>query len=310
MIVLVTAVSMICFGCNRKPEAVNQRVERTDQTPPGTEKGGNSERGATRALASDATLGTILFTGLMVLHKDETKGSYEIGVIPATAHGHQFRFVVDGFEKSVPGKNWTVEITNAAPVAAMPKPTGRPRRRPDNRDSASDFNWVIDLEGSEFHDKELPLKEGVLDPIIHLPNGRLYTKYKSIDLERRRGAAGTWSDFGFVPEGLAIDVALEKDQKLILKNDSGAEVVLFEYPSPGEHTVKITNTLPMPSKASDFHLFYDLLFIGVPQSEQYDFDAKARNYYVPYNPRPNLLRTCCAMDCSTPLLSRRIDPLR
>ncbi len=301
MIAALLAASVIGASCNRNSDSTNRNVGNVNA----------SERSQSKALASDSTLGTIVLSGLMVLHQDQSKGTYEVGVIPATDHGHEFNITVNGSKPKTlpPGRNLTIEVTNSAPTASIPEAKGHAgKRRPDDKNGAYDFDWVIDLEGKEFHDGVLDLTPGVLNPIIHLPNGRLYTKFKSSDLQRRQGA-GRWADFGFVPEGLAIDLPLNKDQKLVVKNDSGAEAVLLEYPWPSNPTVKIANILPTPSNASDFHLFYDKLFPKVAKEKRFDFYAKEKNYEVPYNPFPSTQKGCCLMECSTPLLSRRTAPL-
>lgn len=291
------AASVISSSCNKTPEPANRPEEAASK----------SERATGKSPGPGASLVTIMLSGLMVLHKDQAKGTYEVGVIP-NAH-HVFKFTVDGMAQKPTGKNWTIEVTNAAPTAAMPEAKGHAGRNPDDINGQWDFDWVIDLEGPEFHNAPVVLTEGVLNPIIHLPNGRLYTKFKSILLQRRQGT-GALSDFGFVPETMAIDLELQPNQELVLKDDMGHSTTLLQ-PNPGQHIVRIGNIPEKPMEESDFHLYYDLLFKKVPKNEQFDFDGVQNAKVRPYNPHPDLaIKTCCLMDCSLVYLGSRTQPLR
>ncbi|MGH9969811.1 MAG: hypothetical protein ACREBG_18735 [Pyrinomonadaceae bacterium] len=272
--------------------------------------------------AASATFVTILFSGLMVFHHEKDKPSYEVGILDTPSHA--FGVVVD----SVPihdlpkGRSWILEIPNSSTSVTELLEVGHGgKRRPDSKEGQFDFSWIIDLESEEFHDKELKLKPGLLKPIIHLPNGRLYVRYKSIDLERQQGDNEKFSDFGFVPETLALEVELQKDQELVLRDarTGGKAVKLIQnsFPPPNSgYIVSFTNIRHSPSQGSDFRLYYKLF--NVPRGEQFDFRRKEDNREHPYNKYPGYplafkdtdyklgyKDTCCGMVCTKVLLGTR-----
>src|SRR6266403_2124050 len=124
MIAMVIAASAILASCNRSEQPANQTEEKPNRT----------ETGATRAAADGPTNVTILLSGLMVLHKDKAKGTYEVGILPAgPPHQHDFAITVDGTPKTVPAiGHFTIEVTNSTPAAANIEAKGHTGRRPDD----------------------------------------------------------------------------------------------------------------------------------------------------------------------------------
>jgi hypothetical protein len=271
-------------------------------------------------VSPDSSLGvTISFGGLMVFHKENGRPSYEVGILgPDVSPEHEFTVSIDGVKKDrqhLPaGGSWSLEITNPQGTSgAGPIEVGHTARRPDSASGQYDFSWIIDLESSEFHGKELELKPGLLKPIFHLPNGMLFTEYKSIDLQRRQGN-GSPSLFGFVPETIALHLELRKGQELVLKDNSSSgsngEVFRLPYsPSHPPYYVSIRNVRNTPTNASDFGLYYKL-FPGVPGDQQYDFGPTGSKL-TPLNPYPmSYLMTCCGLLCTSMLLGKRTAPLQ
>jgi hypothetical protein len=266
---------------------------------------------------------TIWFSGLMVFHPEAGKPSYEVGILgPNVALEHEFTvryLTVSKNRKDLPGgTRWSLEITNSSPNPPVPpyEVGHQGKRRPDDQNGQNDFSWLIDLEGSEFHGTPLDLKPGLLKPIIHLPNGSLFTQYKSVDLKRWQGQNSSGaSDFGFVPETIALHLDLHPGQELVLKDTTpGAEEDIFRLPynpSPlaPPYLVEIKNVRKVPHKDSDFSLYYQL-FNGVAADKHFDFKANEDSGKLPpYNPLPNFLRTCCMLLCTEVLLSQRTKPL-
>jgi len=281
-----------------------------------------NKRGAptSATFAPDSVGVTILFGGLMVFHKENGMPSYEVGILgPDASPGHVFTVSVDGVVKDrqhLPsGGNWTLELTNSqAPAAFVLTEVGHSARHPDDVNGQYDFSWIIDLESSEFHGHELELKPQLLKPIIHLPGGKLYTRYKSVDLQRRQGNSSS-SDFGFLPETTALDLQLHSGQELVLKDSSSSgpngEIFRLSYsPSHPHYEVWILNTRP-PEEGSDFRLYYNL-FPSVQPEQQYDF-SYAGSTLSPFNPFPTrtfhktmmILPTVEGGPCTAVLLGKR-----
>jgi hypothetical protein len=270
---------------------------------------------------------TVLFNGLMVFRKEkDSPRTYEVGVLE-TPPPHRFE-VIAGASEIVdrPTGHWRLEITNWRSTKKNPweKIPNKPRR-PDHKLGQSDFSWIIDLESREFHDGELKLKTGMLKPIIHLPNGELYTKYKSGDLKRWQRGQPAKTDFGFVPEAIALPLELNKDQMLVLRDDvpggKVVELVKYNENSPEKCSaseVHITNRRHPMSKVSDFGRYYDLIegyrepSRPFDHSLHYDFEPnRATNRPHPYNPYPGYeLKTCCMMACTVVLLGKQTIPLQ
>ena len=271
----------------------------------------------------DTTAVTVFFSGLMVFHREDGKPNYEVGIVrPEVARDHKFSVRVDSdtIHNLPEGTSWILEITNSPQTPNIPPvEVGHGgKRRPDNINGQFDFSWLIDLESPEFHNKELDLKPGLLWPIIHLPNGRLYTRYKSVDLKRSQGT-GTASDFGFVPETIALQVELHQGQELVLKDakPDGKEAFRLKYHPPSSphsgYSVYITNLRPHSRRDSDFALYYQL-FNGIDKEDQYDFKPHTDTKEHPHNSFPgyvpgHVFETCCAMACTEVLLGTRKNPL-
>jgi len=270
---------------------------------------------------------TVWFGGMMVFNTNPTTHAYEVGIlkdlpkhrfcVQRGAHTPVCREVpleknsaeAKAVDSLPSGDKWTLTITN-------PLPSGGPiavghggKRRPDVEAGAYDADWIIDLDGEEFHNGKLDLQEGHLNPIIQLPpNISLFTQEKSPDLLRKQGS-GSMSPFGFVAETVGFRVQLRPNEELILK--SGDEVitrVTYRAPHPvgkNSETLYISNARYPRSKDSDFKMYY-MLFPGIGQSNQFDFDE---NKNIPcdtthnkpcqaFNPAPAGDRSCCELVCS------------
>lgn len=266
----------------------------------------------------------VLFSGLMVFHPRENR--YEVGIVgPKVSEAHKFS--VNGQYKLPTGRRWTMEIHPLRPSAITAINVGRDKRRPDTPEHQFDLNWMVDLESLEFHKEDLTLKPDLLSPIIQLPpTGRLYTQYKSINLERRKGSE-TATNFGFVPETIGLHIELSPGQELILRDEEtgGQEGEVYKIAfRPGQPTVMlhINNTRHPYASESDFRLYYKL-FVNregkeIAEGDQFDFERDKDEPDVhPYNPHPGYghdafdkryKRTCCMMACTAILT--KTDPLQ
>jgi hypothetical protein len=264
------------------------------------------------AAVSDTNIVTVWLSGLMVFHKEKGKPGYEVGILsPVVAPEHVFSVNNIDRSKLPNGPSWTLEITNSLPGTDIPPVAiGHSGRRPDSQAGQWDFDWLIDLEGPEFHNTKLNLKKGLLKPIIHLPNGHLSTQFKSLDLKRWQGSANA-SDFGFVPETIALQVELHPGQELVLRDDTpgpGAEILRLSYnSSKPSYLVDIRNIRHPLKETSDFSYYYALFGDTL---DHYDFKANEDPGKLdPFNPFPDYTKTCCMMLCTSVLLGKRTDSL-
>lgn len=269
---------------------------------------------------------TVRFGGLMVFHKENNRPAYEVGILsPAVSKDHIFSlnwYGVDKHRSDLPtDTSWSLEVLNAPPTTVTPVAGGHDgKRRPDKQGGQFDFDWLIDLEGQDFHKKELTLKKNLLSPIIHLPsNALLSTEYKSMDLKRWQGSnSKTASYFGFVPETIDLSLELHPGEELVLKDDkSGAAILKLPFnPYQKAYVVYVNNVRESPTKASDFGLYYNL-FTGIDAKDKFDFEANTDlpkyeplNPYPEYDPhKPVHTKTCCMMLCTAILLGTRSDSL-
>jgi hypothetical protein len=288
-------VLTVSFGCSKT------------EPPPNTQRS---------AATSTPTEVTVWFRGLMVFHPENGKPTYEVGILAENHHDFSVGYPGMTIPKPLPtGPSWTLQITNSTSAPTIPPiENGHTGRRPDSAVGQNDFSWIIDFD-KDFHaGTTLNLQPGHLKPIIHLPKGKFFTQYKSMDLQRKQGP-GTFSDFGFVPETIGLQLELQQGQELVLKDESsGAEVFRLPYqpPLPSPYIVWINNVRHPATEASDFGMYYDLLFPDIPQDQRYDFRRNtSANQMYPYNPDPTwTVRTCCQMACTALLLSQRKDALQ
>jgi hypothetical protein len=266
---------------------------------------------------------TVLFQGLMVFHQPEGK-FYDVGILgPEVTAGdkHVFSVEVDGttIQNLPQGSDWTLQITNATPAPApTPYEYGHnDQRLEDHPNGQWDFSWIVDLDGKEFHPREKfkLKKKGLLTPVIHLPNGMLYTRYKSRDLKRGpKDENQTFARFGFVPETIGLNVNLGPGQSLILTDGNEKVTLVPDEPCPPDsacRVVSIKNVRPKHEQKSDFALYYELFEdLKEAPKKMFDFDKNDRDIKTPLNPYPGYKPeikvthndpekdTCCMMACT------------
>lgn len=305
MIKTIIASLLVAFAtfsnCNRTERPTNGSPS---PAPSGSE-----------ALAQAPVEVEILFSGLMVFQEEGDRSGYKVGVLRPIDGKHNFTVDVDSTNMThlLPKteNSWTIEIAGSSETSPIePVEKNRPKkRRPDEEGHQHDFGWIIDLQ-NEFHpDIELLPTTERLYPIIHLPNGKFSTKYKSYDLMRWQGDNKKDAEkFGFVPETIALTLKLLPDQQLVLKNDADDKYLLRLVSKPhGHHSVAIKNVTYPYGNMSDFHHYYEL-FKDFPEDKKYHFETNDDNGYEPLNPFPGHARTCCMMACTAVLLVKRTNP--
>ena len=272
----------------------------------------------------------IQFSGLMVFHFNKDTQSYEVGVLSeADSHGHDFCIQRKGAaplcRAALPkGTRWTLSVTSSnLPGASLVK-KGHTGRRPDDDAGQYDFDWIVDLEGPEFHNKPLTLQPGHLIPIIQLPKAALFTAYKSEDFVRWQGKKpADPSVFGFLSETTGMTLRLKSGEKVVLSQDgvnggTSEEILSIPYTPPtpvgrSDELLIIANVRPNnpinPDPSSDFGMYYRL-FKGVSTNEQFDFDLNPdKKRLRAKNPLPGY-KTCCQLRCTSIFLSKLDKPLQ
>lgn len=273
----------------------------------------------------------VTFEGLMILHR-QPSGHYEVGIlIPERAHKHTFRIEKDGKEIEnlshylSLGKSWILEVTRPSGgrsgTGMSLRNRGQRGRLRDSRTGQFDFSWAVDLESPEFHGRQLTLTPGYLKPIIQLPDGELYTKYKSPMVQRKKGPSGEFSDFGFVAETTALTLNLQQGEELVFRVEkAGTEGVIFRSSYGSSHEVAIHNRpdppdpTDKPNVESHFTLYYGL-FSDVRTEEKYDFRVRKPRKH-PFNEYPLAeIRPLSekmwvdSLPCGLGLLGKRSAPL-
>ncbi len=309
----------------------------------------------------------VLFSGLMVFHERYDTKTYEVGILDqALSEGHEFcvqrlggprvcrQTAKEAGQKDslqdpkyLPtGTKWRILVINQATGMQIPSagttvgPAQKKQRRPDVEGGQFDFSWIIDLDGEGFHEKPLELIEGKLKPIIQLPKGEMFTKYKSLDFVRWQGRKPTKPPaFGFAAETIGFRIKLKAGEELVLQEEDDPSKprtitsVPYVKPSPvgGESEVlTISNTRYPQHDTSDFHMYYKL-FRGINESEQFDFDENKTEPCDPphdmnpckaQNPAPRrktkdekskdqpIKDTCCGLVCTQVRLVNRKEDLK
>lgn len=261
---------------------------------------------------------SIVFRGLMVLHKYED--TMEVGFIdalynPSDEHAHtgavdhadhsavhvpRILTTKDGVLSAIfdlrnrpelgAVRDWTLVVDDptvsatSIPGASLFQDAALAPFTRDNTGSGSDFErdfrWIIDLEGSDLHNRDLSLDINTRQFlfVLYVPCGQFYTRLRSPNLKRRR-LGPPQSEIFFGPTAAVVGCNIPIDDtgtvKLMAGGSSGATVFTFV---PDEGTVyEISNgppdvpvEVPLSVDApGHFHMYYDKLFRR-PYRDQFD----------------------------------------
>jgi hypothetical protein len=159
--------------------------------------------------------------------------------------------------------------------------THREFDRLDDTGDDEDFRWVPNLEGPEFHDRKLKIKnKSKLKPTIFISDGILYTRQKTEELFARVSVKGKSLPvaLGKFAYGINLDITELNGGEVILSNRYKGEP---SEPDPRcsvrlpqndciKYLITIENhcQLPADSEGTDFRLFYEVL--KVPEKKQFD----------------------------------------
>lgn len=132
----------------------------------------------------------IAFTGLLAFSFDEQKKNCQVGILNNVPdHSLRFKvFEVTSSKKSPGSRKKILEINGEdnnddiilevkrgdGKAEAIEFFTNGPFTR-DESDDPQDFRWIVDIEGSEFHDRELAVVPGTFTPSFRVNDGLFYT---------------------------------------------------------------------------------------------------------------------------------------
>jgi hypothetical protein len=234
----------------------------------------------------DSPTVTIVLRGLMVFHPDPAREYFEAGILPAPGH----RFRVEVREKtdagvstySVPlppitdlvNDSWSLEFMSPTKQGISFYQGGAFDRKAGVGD-ARDFRWAVDIEGTEFYNQQVMIKENQLGPILRMTSGEFYTRAKSRPTMRRQGD-GTYQYFGSVAEEIAADFHIVRGDVVLRSAKSGKEILRLAR-RPGTTYEIILENQPetvghmasMASSSDHFQYYYQV--IAKPKTEWFEF---------------------------------------
>jgi len=222
----------------------------------------------------------IEMNGLMVGRYDETKKTYEVGILPAPVHALSISVV-----ETMPGgatrelwtlpideipahhRTWQLEIKDRNPDANLfhfsdpGAGNGLFNRtvKPDDdmpEEKRKDFRWVIDLENNfPEHGSTLQIRKEVLWPIIYIKNGLFYTHLSEgittgfQKLQFKSGLLTGFEEFGYASDVVAVDLGvLPEDEEVILRvapesedGPPGADIYRLVVMPGSKYVIKIEN---------------------------------------------------------------------
>lgn len=281
---------------------------------------------------------TIVFRGLMVLHKHVD--TMEIGFLdalynPADEHVHtapamdhadhsavhvpRILTTKDGVLSAIfdlrnrpelgAVRDWTLVVDDPRDAAAslFQNTTFGRLSSGSGADFEKDFRWIIDLEATDLHARDLSLDINTrqLLFVLYVSNGKFYTRLRSPQLKRRQlGPPEVDTFFGPTAAVVGCDIPVGPDgtAKLMAGGSNGATVFTFVAEegtvyeiSNGPPDVPVEEPLSIDAPGH-FHMYYDKLFRR-PYRDQFDLlmDDSAPA------PDPTL--------CGVVYLGQRRDPL-
>jgi hypothetical protein len=229
---------------------------------------------------------TIVLRGLMVFHPDPAREYFEAGILPAP--GHRFRVEVREKNKSgvstfvVPlppvtdltNDSWSLEFTNP-PKQGVSFYQGGAFDRKAGVGDPRDFRWALDIEGTEFYNQQVMIKENQLGPILRMTSGEFYTKGKSRPMMRRQGD-GTYQYFGSVADEIAADFHLVRGDVVLRSAKSGKEILRLPRKPDTSYEIILENQpvteghmASMASSSDHFQYYYQV--IAKPKTEWFEF---------------------------------------
>jgi hypothetical protein len=231
---------------------------------------------------------TLVFSGLFLIAFEKDKRFCQFSVIQAERHclkinvKTQADSLPDAPEISldVPNENIHFGVTRRANGVDTYEPG--PFERANGHDRR-DFRWVLDFEGRELHNHQIPVREGAIKRSVFVYNGLFYTLDTEEVIIRRpiQDACRTADSVSLAPQiqnglickDVGCDIYLSGQEEFLLKYGPDANYSMrFKKEPCINYKISVTNLCTedvqqTPPESSDFDLYYDVL--EVPKDEQF-----------------------------------------
>ena len=238
---------------------------------------------------SDSPDITLVFRGLFLIAFEKEKRYCQFGVIQAERHCLKIDIKTrasslrDAPELSckIPAENIYFEVTRRASGVDTYEPGLFERNRRHDR---RDFRWVLDFEGRELHNHQLPVRAGTLKRSVFVYNGLFYTRdTEEVIISRpshhAAGAADVESilpqtQSGLICKSVGCDIYLTEQEEFLFKYGPDANYSISLKKEDGlSYEISVTNLCnedveqQAQQESSDFALYYEVL--NVPENEQF-----------------------------------------
>jgi hypothetical protein len=158
---------------------------------------------------------------------------------------------------------------------------GREFDRLNDTGDPEDFRWIVDLEGPEFHNRKLRIKNlAELVPAVFVSSGIVYTKQKTDETFARISVNGKPAPIalGKFAHGINVDITCPKGGEVRLSNRSdnalsesrAGHAVSLPQSDDIKYLITIENHCDVAgeSESTDFRLFYDV--VEDPEEKKFD----------------------------------------
>jgi hypothetical protein len=236
---------------------------------------------------SDSPDITLVFKGLFLIAFEKDKRFCQFGVIQAERHCLKINIKTSAsslpaapeLSCKIPDGDIHLEVTNRASGVDTYEPGRFERNRRHDR---RDFRWVLDFEGRELHNHQLPVRPGALKRSVFVYNGLFYARDTHEVIIRRpfhhtTGTAGDESllpqtQSGLICKSVGCDIYLTDQEEFLFKyGPDGNYSIRLKKEQGISYEISVTNLCPEDVEpapgSSDFALYYEVL--NVPENEQF-----------------------------------------
>lgn len=199
-------------------------------------------------------------------------------------------------DKSLPDGRGVSILGSEGMIEGWGKPEHRDRKPAS--DPPYNFNWIIDVEGSELHGRNIDEEEDSLRPVLHIKTGTFRTAHLS-SYKYYTVHEGVVSPFGFVADTIEVVVQLGINECLVA-NWGGhpltvpGDVTLIELfnvrpdhapyylaNQNSSNQAKAMSDMHLPL-SDDFHIYYDdLLKVSNRRNQFYFLPDLSESYLTP-----------------------------